>query len=132
FLSLSPLSPSPHLLPYTTLFRSKRCALVSKPTGRPRRLPRSWRNYPGRILYPLYVGLPGRYRICRFRPVGHHLRSLRIIRTERIPSWLDRKSTRLNSSHVSISYAVFCLKKKNSKTNEIIIVVVLLQRNHYG
>src|SRR6266704_4753536 len=28
------------------------------------------------------------------------------------PSWPDRKSTRLNSSHVSISYAVFCLKKK--------------------
>src|SRR5690242_21488088 len=27
--------------------------------------------------------------------------------------WLDRKSTRLNSSHMSISYAVFCLKKKN-------------------
>src|SRR5699024_12393807 len=27
----------------------------------------------------------------------------------------DRKSTRLNSSHVSISYAVFCLKKKNGK-----------------
>src|SRR5437868_10745140 len=27
---------------------------------------------------------------------------------------LDRKSTRLNSSHVSISYAVFCLKKKNA------------------
>src|SRR5699024_2035641 len=27
----------------------------------------------------------------------------------------DRKSTRLNSSHVSISYAVFCLKKKNDK-----------------
>src|SRR5437868_10593713 len=27
---------------------------------------------------------------------------------------VDRKSTRLNSSHVSISYAVFCLKKKNS------------------
>src|SRR5207249_11962564 len=29
-------------------------------------------------------------------------------------SWLDRKSTRLNSSHVSISYAVFCLKKKKN------------------
>src|SRR5207249_9236454 len=29
------------------------------------------------------------------------------------PSSADRKSTRLNSSHVSISYAVFCLKKKN-------------------
>src|SRR5699024_12375945 len=28
----------------------------------------------------------------------------------------DRKSTRLNSSHVSISYAVFCLKKKNNNT----------------
>src|SRR5438874_3580437 len=27
--------------------------------------------------------------------------------------WSDRKSTRLNSSHVEISYAVFCLKKKN-------------------
>src|SRR5690625_6195272 len=27
--------------------------------------------------------------------------------------YLDRKSTRLNSSHVAISYAVFCLKKKN-------------------
>src|SRR5207249_8631624 len=31
------------------------------------------------------------------------------------PSGPDRKSTRLNSSHVSISYAVFCLKKKNSE-----------------
>src|SRR6266487_5180755 len=29
----------------------------------------------------------------------------------------DRKSTRLNSSHPSISYAVFCLKKKNNHTN---------------
>src|SRR6266496_5835992 len=37
-------------------------------------------------------------------------------RTARCPSccrWPDRKSTRLNSSHVEISYAVFCLKKKN-------------------
>src|SRR5690554_7400913 len=30
-------------------------------------------------------------------------------------SEIDRKSTRLNSSHVRISYAVFCLKKKNKK-----------------
>src|SRR5688572_31513554 len=30
---------------------------------------------------------------------------------------LDRKSTRLNSSHSQISYAVFCLKKKNKNTN---------------
>src|SRR5699024_12643274 len=31
-----------------------------------------------------------------------------------LPAGGDRKSTRLNSSHVSISYAVFCLKKKNT------------------
>src|SRR5690625_6776920 len=31
---------------------------------------------------------------------------------------LDRKSTRLNSSHVAISYAVFCLKKKNASNGE--------------
>src|SRR5689334_23547984 len=31
------------------------------------------------------------------------------------PADLDRKSTRLNSSHSSISYAVFCLKKKNNR-----------------
>src|SRR5438034_2845525 len=31
--------------------------------------------------------------------------------------WGDRKSTRLNSSHTVISYAVFCLKKKKKKTN---------------
>src|SRR5438067_10397878 len=35
-----------------------------------------------------------------------------------ISSAEDRKSTRLNSSHVSISYAVFCLKKKKKKKNK--------------
>src|SRR5690349_24081754 len=38
----------------------------------------------------------------------------------------DRKSTRLNSSHVDISYAVFCLKKKN-KTHKLIIVITYTQ-----
>src|SRR5690625_1042164 len=38
---------------------------------------------------------------------------------------LDRKSTRLNSSHVAISYAVFCLKKKNNKQN-----VSILSKKH--
>src|SRR5207249_10929889 len=33
----------------------------------------------------------------------------------------DRKSTRLNSSHVSISYAVFCLKKKKKKKNKKLV-----------
>src|SRR3712207_6883021 len=32
-----------------------------------------------------------------------------------VPGLQDRKSTRLNSSHANISYAVFCLKKKNNK-----------------
>src|SRR5439155_6511349 len=33
----------------------------------------------------------------------------------------DRKSTRLNSSHVAISYAVFCLKKKKQKTKKTVL-----------
>src|SRR6266480_6890057 len=37
-------------------------------------------------------------------------------------SWRDRKSTRLNSSHMSISYAVFCLKKKNNKLDFVIFL----------
>src|SRR3712207_7458305 len=43
----------------------------------------------------------------RRRPAPSHLRLREI----------DRKSTRLNSSHANISYAVFCLKKKNSLLN---------------
>src|SRR2546427_8979332 len=35
----------------------------------------------------------------------------------------DRKSTRLNSSHSQISYAVFCLKKKKRKTNTLLAIV---------
>src|SRR5438477_5185063 len=38
----------------------------------------------------------------------------------------DRKSTRLNSSHMSISYAVFCLKKKNIKAVMVLGLEVLL------
>src|SRR5690242_20832728 len=45
----------------------------------------------------------------------------KVIRVSDVPckviGTLDRKSTRLNSSHMSISYAVFCLKKKKNKTN---------------
>src|SRR5947209_13388701 len=42
-------------------------------------------------------------------------------RLRRAPCWQffrDRKSTRLNSSHANISYAVFCLKKKKKKINK--------------
>src|SRR6266850_4283951 len=38
----------------------------------------------------------------------------------RARGWPDRKSTRLNSSHLVISYAVFCLKKKKNKNNIVI------------
>src|SRR3712207_8857084 len=40
----------------------------------------------------------------------------------------DRKSTRLNSSHANISYAVFCLKKKKNKSKYHMIVGTLLNR----
>src|SRR2546430_6697386 len=40
---------------------------------------------------------------------------------------LDRKSTRLNSSHSQISYAVFCLKKKKNNTHPITVLMPLSQ-----
>src|ERR1039458_10546812 len=49
------------------------------------------------------AGAPGR---CKFP---------RTKKTESQPDNTDRKSTRLNSSHLGISYAVFCLKKKNTE-----------------
>src|SRR5438034_4157043 len=47
------------------------------------------------------------------------------------PQRLDRKSTRLNSSHTVISYAVFCLKKKENENDaqRDAMLVVLLQRD---
>src|SRR2546430_17564237 len=43
-----------------------------------------------------------------------HVHSARHTHRARRGHWSDRKSTRLNSSHSQISYAVFCLKKKNT------------------
>src|SRR2546429_4736216 len=43
--------------------------------------------------------------------------------TELWPQGLDRKSTRLNSSHGYISYAVFCLKKKKNKNTELLYLI---------
>src|SRR5258705_11989301 len=53
-------------------------------------------------------------------PPGHGVRPLPLARCAKrepidAPHARDRKSTRLNSSHLGISYAVFCLKKKKSK-----------------
>src|SRR5215203_6370571 len=55
-----------------------------------------------------------------FRP-GDRLPRAGPARAWRPPSPGDRKSTRLNSSHANISYAVFCLKKKKNKNNKIFI-----------
>src|SRR5215208_7281908 len=48
-------------------------------------------------------------------------------RVRNSPGWEDRKSTRLNSSHVAISYAVFCLKKKKKKSR-----VLALEKKNYN
>src|SRR5256886_13122155 len=50
----------------------------------------------------------GRHPAHTRNPVGSRVRP-----RQRAVRWTDRKSTRLNSSHSQISYAVFCLKKKN-------------------
>src|SRR5438477_6965339 len=95
--------PRPPLFPYTTLFRS---------------IQESERSLGAR-----QVGLEacrfladGLQRLVELGQVGHHHEQLakrqppgkHVVRADRE----DRKSTRLNSSHMSISYAVFCLKKK--------------------
>src|SRR5207253_9351294 len=87
FLTLLPPPPRATLFPYTTLFRSSRT----------RRLAAA--------------------RSERMAGYCRRSRSLRIMSRERERlQYPDRKSTRLNSSHVAISYAVFCLKKKKKKT----------------
>src|SRR5699024_11802233 len=99
--SLPPL-PRPPLFPYTTLFRSQ--ALSSQTHG-------------------LFIG--GRQQHQKLFPADAANNSCGIRQSLQLTGQLgehsvaglmppaDRKSTRLNSSHVSISYAVFCLKKTN-------------------
>src|SRR5437899_9687206 len=47
----------------------------------------------------------------------HPMRVARVHRVRQLHECIDRKSTRLNSSHLGISYAVFCLKKKKKINN---------------
>src|SRR5438034_2991233 len=84
--------PPTTLFPYTTLFRSN--ATRNPPAGR-------W------TVLHVDVG----QRLLAQQPLALGWRLL---------GWVDRKSTRLNSSHTVISYAVFCLKKKKntSQTSE--------------
>src|SRR3712207_9006188 len=84
--------PRSTLFPYTTLFRSQR----------PERCPDLLREEP-RLLPGGEVTAPvDRVEVSE---VG-------VDRLDPAPGRQDRKSTRLNSSHANISYAVFCLKKK--------------------
>src|SRR5687768_18157963 len=95
--------PSSTLFPYTTLFRSEVDAAVLKCLAK---LPAD--RFPNAPAFATALTGP---------PV-------RTSRTGAIPRagdarpWRDRKSTRLNSSHGYISYAVFCLKKKKKQNKK--------------
>src|SRR5262245_62404458 len=53
----------------------------------------------------------------------------RVTRNDEVARKLDRKSTRLNSSHLGISYAVFCLKKKKKKNHHMTSQQQIDERN---
>src|SRR2546426_1688554 len=87
--------PRSTLFPYTTLFRSEDVAAAQRAVGVEPRLKR-----PARRGAVLHRHTP---RWLAGRPFDAEVGQ-------------DRKSTRLNSSHLVISYAVFCLKKKKMTT----------------
>src|SRR5690606_42077016 len=95
--------PPSTLFPYTTLFRSRLAG------ARPLRRAALFRRR--RIVLLARRDQPGHGAADRAR-LGHHLAVLQRRRQQCAHPDGDRKSTRLNSSHVKISYAVFCLKKK--------------------
>src|SRR5437667_7118779 len=72
------------------------------------------RRPPRSTLFPLHDALPISFRAQR-SGVEESLDLLLTIMIRDVSTTLDRKSTRLNSSHITISYAVFCLKKKKKK-----------------
>src|SRR3712207_7824328 len=88
--------PRSTLFPYTTLFRS-----------RPRQ-PQTLELQPQQVAQPARR----RRRPEQPDPEPHDLARLAIELPGQPHGPRDRKSTRLNSSHANISYAVFCLKKK--------------------
>src|SRR3712207_7832178 len=59
--------------------------------------------------------------VCQSGGVEHHSREASMGEVSKIGLDLDRKSTRLNSSHANISYAVFCLKKKKPSVSHAIL-----------
>src|SRR3712207_6542391 len=92
--------PRSPLFPYTTLFRSERDGERRREQPRPGRA-RHRQNQRDQH--------PGQ-RDSQQQPLQAQLPPHR----QKHPERQDRKSTRLNSSHANISYAVFCLKKKNN------------------
>src|SRR2546422_4075441 len=107
--------PRSTLFPYTTLFRSETARRADPGTAWTRGVRFSGRDLashggreqaPRIALYRTRRGGPRRPRPRRYRRARGRL--------ARVPSG-DRKSTRLNSSHGYISYAVFCLKKKKKR-----------------
>src|SRR5207245_10854688 len=104
---LSMLQPPPRstLFPYTTLFRSVGVDDVLSGRVELRK--------GGAELLPVLRRIEIKeWTACSFvrRPAQSHLAGFA---SDQFGDDRDRKSTRLNSSHGSISYAVFCLKKKN-------------------
>src|SRR3712207_7376523 len=94
------------------------------------------RRPPRSTLFPyttLFRSRPG----VRVSGLRHGQRRLPDLRQPRIPrpaagragAGADRKSTRLNSSHANISYAVFCLKKKNEDN---LVLVSFLSYSSYS
>src|SRR3712207_8787287 len=92
--------PRSTLFPYTTLFRSPR----QQPSAH-RRDSIPHHDVPRRSLHLVAD--------CDHAATGSATGLVMLQPIHRAPS--DRKSTRLNSSHANISYAVFCLKKKKKK-----------------
>src|SRR5207245_9436972 len=97
--------PTPTPFPYTTLFRSRA----------PPRSNSRGANDPRPPLRGADGALAPREPPARARRARRGWPALRLDRRRRTAE--DRKSTRLNSSHGSISYAVFCLKQKKRPTD---------------
>src|SRR5207302_9665321 len=103
-LPTPPPPPTPTPSPYTTLFRSPhRDHLVASRQPSERRLPAGLDDEVRHHQQQSAAARDGRHPLERGGQVRAPGRGL---------ARPDRKSTRLNSSHVKISYAVFCLKKK--------------------
>src|SRR5215203_6231993 len=73
------------------------------------------RRPPRSTLFPYTTLFRSAELVRRSREQGWLEPLLREVVKRLQPALLDRKSTRLNSSHANISYAVFCLKKKKKK-----------------